>query len=92
MPQRKSAKDELKKSKVRRLRNIDRKKKLKEVLKTFKRSLEAGDIDASQAALHTVYKTLDRSASKKIIHANKASRKKSRLTAQLNKLKTAGSK
>lgn len=92
MPQRKSAKEELKKSTVRQARNITRKKTLKASVKAFKRSLDSQDIDAAQGALKKLYKALDRTASKNLIHPNKASRKKSRFAAQLNAVKAAPSK
>jgi len=92
MPQRKSAKDELKKSLVRRERNIARKSNIKRALKTFRRAVESKDMQSSQEALKSIFKTLDKAASKNLIHANKASRKKSRLSLQLNKLQSAASK
>lgn len=91
MPQRKSGKEELKKNIVRHKRNLVRKNELKTALKKFRRTVESKDSDASREALTTLYKTLDRAAAKKLIHPNKASRKKSRLTAQVNKLQSASS-
>ena len=86
MPQRKSAKEELKKSRKRQSLNTKRKKTIKEAVKTFKRSLQDKDVDASRKALTSLYRTLDKTASKKVIHANKAARKKSRFTSRLNKI------
>lgn len=86
MPQRKSAKEELKKSKKRHILNLKRQKTIKAAIKTFKRALANKDVEASQKALNQLYRTFDKAASKKIIHANKVARKKSRFTSQLNKL------
>jgi small subunit ribosomal protein S20 len=86
MPQRKSAKKELKKSLKRRQRNLKIKQQIKIAIKKFKKSIESKDVDTSRKALQSVFKILDKSASKRVIHPNKASRKKSRLSKMLNKL------
>jgi len=91
MPQRKSAKEELKKSKKRHLLNLKRKQALKEAIKMFKRSLQNKEVDASRKALTRLYRAFDKVTSKRIIHANKAARKKSRFASQLNKLISSAS-
>lgn len=49
-------------------------------LRTLERKVrEAGDPQATQAALRTLQKALDQAAAKGIVHPNKAARKKSRL-------------
>ena len=85
MPQRKSAQEELKKSKKRHKLNLMRKRALKESIKTFRKALQNKNIEASKEALSKLYHTLDKAAAAKIIHSNKAARKKSRFTAHLNK-------
>lgn len=78
----------VRKTKRRRARNLTEKNKLRRVLKDARKALssKAGQtIDQIKAAVSV----LDKAAEKKIIHANKASRLKSRLIKAFNKL-TAG--
>jgi small subunit ribosomal protein S20 len=88
MPQRKSAKKELRKNIKRRQRNLKVKRNIKAAIKRLRKSLENKDISSSRQALRDVFKILDKSASKRIIHPNKAARKKSRLSKKLNALIT----
>ena len=83
MPQRRTAKKELRKTKKRREQNLRIKSKLKSVVKKFKKSLQSGDAASRKKELSEVYKTLDKAAKKKIIHPNEAARKKSRLSKLL---------
>ena len=87
MPQRKSAKEELKKNIKRRQRNLRIKGQMKLSLKKIKKTIESKDYAASQKALKNVFSMLDKSVSQKIIHANKAAREKSRLSKKFNSLK-----
>ena len=80
MPQRKTAKKDLKQNKKRRQNNLQVIQGIKGAIKKFKKAIEAKDTSASQKALTGVYKTLDKAVNKKIIHRNKAARKKSRLS------------
>ena len=79
MPQRKTAKKELRKSAKRKIRNLSVKSKVKSAIKRFKKNIKA-DPESFKTELSHVYKTLDMAASKKVIHKNKAARKKSRLS------------
>ena len=83
MPQRRTAKKELRKTKKRREKNLQAKAKVKSVVKNFKKSLQSGDAASRKKELSKVYETLDKAAKKKIIHPNKAARKKSRLSKLL---------
>ncbi|MDD5070781.1 MAG: 30S ribosomal protein S20 [Candidatus Omnitrophica bacterium] len=85
MPQRKCAKTELKKVKKRKARNLIVKQNLKSTVKKFKKSIETKDINELRSDLNNIYKTLDKAASKKIIHPNKATKKKSLLATLVNK-------
>jgi small subunit ribosomal protein S20 len=67
------------------VRNKARSTAIKTAEKKFKASLEAGDVEASKAALKNVFAKLDKGVKNGIIHKNKSSRKKSRLAALLNK-------
>lgn len=84
MPQRKCAKEELKKSLTRRQLNISRKRTLKEAIKAYKQAVEANNAEESRSALKKVYAALDKAAGKNVIHPRKAARKKSRLSALLD--------
>lgn len=90
MPQKRSAKKELRKSAKKRQKNLLIRQQIKTALKKLKKTLENKDTAKNQETLNLVYKALDRAASKNIIHKNKAARKKSQL-AKLFKLST-GSK
>ncbi len=79
MPQRKSAKKELKKALKRRKRNLAVKSQIKKIVKKFKQALKENNSDLIAENLRLVYKTLDKAARKRIIHPNKAARKKSKL-------------
>jgi len=80
MPQRRTAKKDLRQSKKRRERNLNVKQQIKDAIKKFKASLKEKDESQKKKALENLYKTLDKASAKKIIHPNKAARKKSRLT------------
>ena len=78
MPQRKTAKKDLKQNKKRKLRNLRVKANMKTAIKNFKKAVTAADTALSEKALKEMYKMLDKAATKKIIHKNLAARKKSR--------------
>jgi small subunit ribosomal protein S20 len=80
MPQRKSAIDELVKSKKRRLRNLDIKTDLKKTVKKYLSSVEGKNEAEAQANLKIVYKKLDKAVKRNILAKNTASRRKSTLT------------
>jgi len=60
----------------------------KSLLKTNTKKFEAkaagSDRDAAETAYITAVKTVDRAATKKLIHKNKAARRKSAMTRRLN--------
>ncbi len=85
MPQRRTAKKDLRQNKKRRQRNLEIKQSVKEAIKKLKKAVDSNDASTRGKALTEVYKILDKTASKKIIHRNKASRKKSRLAKLLKK-------
>jgi small subunit ribosomal protein S20 len=84
MPITKSAKKALRQNIRRRKRNLERKKKMKTAIKTYKKLLSENKIEEANAALSQVYKTLDKLAKVKFIKKGKANRLKSRLTKKLN--------
>jgi small subunit ribosomal protein S20 len=85
MPNIKSAKKELRKSKKRRLYNIKIKDNLKNLIKKSRKAIEAGDAKAKELVAQTL-KALDKAAQKGVIKKNTRDRKKSRLQITLNKI------
>ena len=85
MPQRRAAKKDLRKKKKKHQGNLRIQRKIKTTIKKFKKSLLEPDPSSRQKALSQVYEVLDKAVTKKLIHANKASRKKSRITKLLKK-------
>lgn len=84
-----SAKKRIRQALKHRARNRWRKDSLKKALKTFDEAIRGGKIDDAGKQLPSLYKVLDQTAAKGTIHKNVASRKKSRLTAQLRKARPA---
>ena len=85
MPQRRAAKKDLRQNKKKQQRNLQIKRTIKSAVKSFKNALAGKDKTASQNALNTLYKALDKAAGQKTIHKNKAARKKSRFSKLLRK-------
>ncbi len=67
--------------------NRARKSRVKTQIKHFETALEGGDVEAAAEQLRLVTKKLDKAASTSTMHKKTASRKKSRLAKQVNKLK-----
>ena len=86
MPQRRAAKKDLRQNRKRKQANLKIKKKLKTAAKSLKQTLTTKDSAKIEEALKQVCKLIDKAASKNVIHANKAARKKSRLTKAVKKL------
>ncbi|MCE2812220.1 MAG: 30S ribosomal protein S20 [Planctomycetota bacterium] len=89
MPNIQSAKKRLRQSLVRRGRNRAAKSSIKTAIKRLQASVQAKEFDAARAQLTSIYKLLDQTASKGVIHVNKASRTKSRLTQYVKKASVA---
>lgn len=83
MPNKKSAKKELRKSTKRQVKNTKEKVAVKELVKKTRKAIVAGDKAVKELAQKTV-KSLDKAAKKGIIHKNTAARKKSRLQKKIN--------
>ncbi|MCD6402429.1 30S ribosomal protein S20 [bacterium] len=79
MPVTKSAKKALRQSQKRRIRNLKRKIKIKEVLKKIERFLAEKKIKEAKNLLPQAYKLLDKAAKVGLIKKNTAARKKSRI-------------
>ncbi|MCL6444507.1 MAG: 30S ribosomal protein S20 [Alicyclobacillus sp.] len=85
MPNIQSAKKRVRVTKRRSLRNASLKSALRTTLKKFEAALATSDVEQARLALKIATRALDKAATKGIIHRNKASRKKSRLTRRFNR-------
>ncbi|MFM8189887.1 MAG: 30S ribosomal protein S20 [Pirellula sp.] len=85
MPNIQSAKKRLRQSLVRRSRNRSAKSSIKTAVKRLQASVQAKEFDAARTQLQAINKLLDQTASKGVIHVNKASRTKSRLSQFVKK-------
>ena len=83
MPRRKSSIKKRHADKKKHVRNVRIKQSLKKALKQFQALLNSKNVEEAKKALVAVYSQLDKAAKKKIIHPNKANRKKSRLMKRL---------
>jgi len=86
MPITKSAKKSLRQNKKRARRNIQRKKKIKGLIKEVKKMLSENKVEEAKKLLPEIYKSLDKAAKVGTIKKNTAARKKSRITKLINKL------
>ena len=59
---------------------------IKTNIKKFNAAATAGDRETAEGAYKTALKTVDRAATKGLIHKNKAARRKSSLTKKLNSI------
>ncbi len=84
MPQHKSAEKRVRVSERRRARNKARSSAMKNAIKKVRSASSKTD---GEVALKKAVTLLDKLASKGVIHRNKASNQKSRLTKAVNKLK-----
>jgi len=83
MPLTSSAKKAHKQSLVRASRNRRFSDLYKETLKTFERSLKAGNLEEATTALSKLYSRVDTLVKKNILHKNNAARKKSAFAKML---------
>jgi small subunit ribosomal protein S20 len=78
-----SARKAARQSAKRREHNASLRSELRSAIKRVRKAIEAGDKVAARAVLRESTKVLDSIADKHIIHKNKASRHKSRLSAAI---------
>ena len=83
----KSAKKALQQSKKRRARNIRRKNAFKDILKNIRKLALENKKKEAEELLPKAYKAIDKAVKTKVLKKNTASRKKSRLTKLVNKIK-----
>lgn len=85
MANHKSAKKRALQNEKRRLRNRRYISGSRTAVKRARTALAAGDATVAQTAVQTACASLDRAASKGVIHSNNAARRKSRLMAALHR-------
>jgi len=91
MPLTKSAVKALKVSRRRKIENDQTRAKIKSAIKGARLSVAKKDKDVSEK-LRVLYRELDLAAKKNVIHKNKASRLKSRISKKVSSEKTENSK
>lgn len=89
MANHKSALKRHRQSLLARARNRAVKTRVRNVIKSVRTALAAGDAAAAESALLVATKALDKAASKKVIHWKTAARNISRLSTAVNKSKQA---
>jgi small subunit ribosomal protein S20 len=80
----KSAQKAARASGRRQVRNTSARSQVKTNIAQAEQLIEAGDLEAAQGAVATAIRALDKAAEKKVLHANSAARRKSRLLKKLN--------
>jgi small subunit ribosomal protein S20 len=83
MPNTKSAERRVRNSARRQQQNQSSKHRLKTLEKSYLALAEGGKKDEAGAALRVLSGALDKAAKQGVVHANTASRKKSRLSARM---------
>ncbi|WP_025321112.1 30S ribosomal protein S20 [Deferrisoma camini] len=88
MANHKSALKKIKQDEKRRLRNKAVRTRYRNLIKAVRMAVAAGDVEQAEAALQKAAPYLHRAVIKGVIHRNKAARHISRLTRQVQALKT----
>ena len=86
MPNIKSSKKDVIRSRIANEKNRADKSEPKTNMKKFEAALVSGDKAAAEAAYKVAVKSVDQAALKGLLHKNNAARKKSSLTLKLNQL------
>ncbi len=92
MPIIKSSEKDLRRTERRTKRNRAAKGKLRSGVKRVRTALADGNADVAASALAAATPVIDRAVSKGILHKNAAARHKSRLTRQLNRVRSSAPK
>jgi small subunit ribosomal protein S20 len=87
MPTTNSAKKRLRQSEVRRVRNKSIKTSIRSKIRKIREAVAAGRLAEAEQELVVTTRKLDRAGARNIIHRNKASRLKSRLSHLIRKAK-----
>ncbi len=86
MPNIKSSKKDVIRSRIAYEKNKADKSEMKTVIKKYEAALAEGDKAVAEAAYKAAVQIVDKAVTKGILHKNTAARKKSSMTLQLNKL------
>ena len=86
MPNIKSSKKDVIRSKIAYEKNKANKSEMKTVIKKFEAALVSGDRAVAETAYKQAVVSVDKAVNKGILHKNTAARKKSSMTLRLNKL------
>ena len=86
MPNIKSASKRVLISRARNAKNRADKSELKTNIKKFEAAVAEGNREAAESAYKVAVKTVDRAATKGLLHKNNAAHKKSALTLKLNNM------
>lgn len=86
MPNIKSAKKRVIVAEINRQKNASTKSAMKTVVKKFEAAVAAGNKEEAEVLLKDALRTLDKTASKGVIHKNTAARQKSRLAKCVNNM------
>ncbi len=86
MPIIKSAKKTLRSSLKKRVFNVRRQNKMRDVLKDVSKKVVTGKKADAEALVKAAYQALDKAAKRGVIKQNTASRKKSRLMASIKRM------
>jgi small subunit ribosomal protein S20 len=89
VPNSKSAKADVKKSRKRRLRNQSVRSAIKTFVKKTRETIAGGELETAQTLLSATASLVDKAAKRKIIHPNTAARRKSRLAKRMNAVRAA---
>lgn len=87
MPQTKSAKKELRKTKIRTARNLRKKRYLRQLTKKILALVQDDKQDEAKKLFSSFQKVIDKAAKTQVIKKNTAARKKSRLSKKLRTAK-----
>ena len=85
MPAKKSGRQQIKRA----VRTRGDRTETRSAMANALRSVEAGDVAEAEIVVKTALITLDRAVQKGILHKNNVNRRKSRMAANLNKMKAA---
>lgn len=87
MPNIASAKKRLRQNIVHRDRNRANRSRVRNLCKKVLKAVAEGNIEQAEACFADAAKALDKAGASKLLHKNTASRKKSRLSAMVRKMK-----
>lgn len=85
MPNIQSAKKSMRADKKKRSYNDRRRRAMKETIKEYRNLIAAGKTDEAKALVSQLYKSIDKATKRGVLKKNTASRKKSRLIAELKR-------